>query len=113
MGKAGQTGLALLEMHPPCQRISLVSIPFVLLSSRKTTPREPFWTTVIARELIRERVRSGLQHAKSKGIRLGRPRLPDSSQQSRTTRWRRMRGSMEMHTTGSMHPGRGVNREPI
>ncbi|MGD0599554.1 MAG: recombinase family protein [Terriglobales bacterium] len=43
------------------------------------------------RDLIRERVRSGLQHAKSKGIRLGRPRLPDSSQQSRTTRWRRMR----------------------
>jgi DNA invertase Pin-like site-specific DNA recombinase len=65
------------------------------------------------RELIRERVRSGLQHAKSKGIRLGRPRLPDSSQQSRTTRWRRMRGSMEMHTTGSTHPGRGVNRESI
>jgi len=41
-----------MEMHPPCQRISLVSIPFVLLSSKKTTPREPFWTTVIAFRLM-------------------------------------------------------------
>jgi hypothetical protein len=32
-----------MEMHPPCERISLVSIRFVLLSSRKTTPREPFF----------------------------------------------------------------------
>jgi hypothetical protein len=29
-------------MHPPCERISLGSIPFVMLASRKTTPREPF-----------------------------------------------------------------------
>jgi hypothetical protein len=31
-----------MEMHPPCQRISLVSIPFVLLLFKETTPREPF-----------------------------------------------------------------------
>jgi DNA invertase Pin-like site-specific DNA recombinase len=41
------------------------------------------------RELIRERVKSGLANARGKGQKLGRPRLGDSSQQSRTTRWRR------------------------
>ena len=65
------------------------------------------------RSLIQERVCAGLRNARAKGRILGRPRLLDSSQQSRTTRWRRMRGSMEMHTTGSTHPGRGVNRESI
>jgi DNA invertase Pin-like site-specific DNA recombinase len=44
------------------------------------------------RELIRERVRSGLQHARAKGIRLGRPKLSiDPAANSRTTRWRRAR----------------------
>jgi DNA invertase Pin-like site-specific DNA recombinase len=47
------------------------------------------------RELIRERVRSGLQHAKSKGTKLGRPRLMIDSTMSRTTAWRRQRDSMK------------------
>ncbi len=46
------------------------------------------------RSLIQERVCAGLRNARAKGRVLGRPRLTDSSQQSRTTRWRRMRGSM-------------------
>jgi DNA invertase Pin-like site-specific DNA recombinase len=40
------------------------------------------------RSLIQERVRAGLQHARSKGQRLGRPRLPDAGL-SRTSLWRR------------------------
>jgi hypothetical protein len=36
-GKSG-TELALWEMHSPCERISLVSIPFVLLSSLLSSP---------------------------------------------------------------------------
>ncbi|MGB0076600.1 MAG: recombinase family protein [Candidatus Sulfotelmatobacter sp.] len=45
------------------------------------------------RELIIERVRSGLQHAKSKGVRLGRPKLLDVSAASRSTLWRRRKDS--------------------
>jgi hypothetical protein len=45
-----------MEMHSVCRRISLVSIPFVLLSSRKSTPRKAFWTTVIAKTLERKEV---------------------------------------------------------
>jgi DNA invertase Pin-like site-specific DNA recombinase len=41
------------------------------------------------RELIRERVRSGLQHAKSRGVKLGRPRGVVATAMSRTTLWRR------------------------
>jgi DNA invertase Pin-like site-specific DNA recombinase len=41
------------------------------------------------RSLIQERVRAGLRNAAAKGQRLGRPRLPSSAEQSRTTRWRR------------------------
>ena len=43
------------------------------------------------RELIRERVRSGLRNAKAKGKTLGRPRLGTGVQQSRTTIWRRQK----------------------
>jgi DNA invertase Pin-like site-specific DNA recombinase len=43
------------------------------------------------RELIRERVRAGLKNAKTKGTKLGRPRLIDLSKASRVTRWRRER----------------------
>jgi DNA invertase Pin-like site-specific DNA recombinase len=43
------------------------------------------------RELIRERVKAGLKNAKTKGAKLGRPRLIDLSKASRVTRWRRER----------------------
>lgn len=41
------------------------------------------------RELIRERVRSGLKHAVDKGKVLGRPKLAATATLSRTTLWRR------------------------
>ena len=41
------------------------------------------------RELIRERVRSGLRNARAKGRLLGRPKLTNLSTASRTTLWRR------------------------
>jgi len=41
------------------------------------------------KSLIQERVRAGLQHARSKGRVLGRPRLGTGMSQSRTTLWRR------------------------
>jgi DNA invertase Pin-like site-specific DNA recombinase len=43
------------------------------------------------RELIRERVRSGLRNAKAKGKQLGRPVLMNPEKMSRTTLWRRQR----------------------
>jgi putative DNA-invertase from lambdoid prophage Rac len=42
-------------------------------------------------DIIRENVRAGLAHARSKGVRLGRPKGPDMSAMSRTTLWRRQR----------------------
>jgi hypothetical protein len=41
-GKSRTNRIGPSEMHPPCQRISLGSIPFVRLASRKTNPRKPF-----------------------------------------------------------------------
>jgi DNA invertase Pin-like site-specific DNA recombinase len=53
------------------------------------------------RELIRERVRSGLRHAVAKGKVLGRPRLSiDPTAMSRTTRWRRARAAALMGAAG-------------
>jgi hypothetical protein len=46
MGKSRTDKIGSIKMHPPRQRISLVSIPFVLLFSAflraRTTPRETF-----------------------------------------------------------------------
>jgi hypothetical protein len=60
-----------MEMHPSCQRISLVSILFVLLSSSKTAPREPFWTTVIAKTLQQKDVGDRLAQQRSFGGQKG------------------------------------------
>jgi hypothetical protein len=72
-----------MEMQPPCQRISLVSIPFVLVSSGKTTPREPFWTTVIAETLWQMEVGDRLaQQSLSPGylgIENGKAAMPSRS----------------------------------
>jgi DNA invertase Pin-like site-specific DNA recombinase len=43
------------------------------------------------RSLIQERVCAGLRNARAKGKQLGRPKLVESSQLSRTTLWRRQR----------------------
>lgn len=43
------------------------------------------------RSLIVEWVRAGLKNAQSKGVQLGRPRLVNLAEASRTTRWRRER----------------------
>jgi hypothetical protein len=50
MGKAGQTGIGPKGMHPRCERISLVSIPFVLLFKENQFSRT-FWGAVIAKTL--------------------------------------------------------------
>ena len=46
-------------------------------------------------DIIKENVRAGLQHARSKGKQLGRPRLGAGVPQSRTTIWRRQRKEAE------------------
>jgi hypothetical protein len=60
-----------MEMHPSCQRISLVSILFVLLSSSKTARREPFWTTVVAKTLEQKDVGDRLAQQRSFGGQKG------------------------------------------
>jgi DNA invertase Pin-like site-specific DNA recombinase len=52
------------------------------------------------RELIRERVRSGLRNAKAKGKMLGRPRLGTGMPQSRTTIWRRAKQEAQTSPLG-------------
>jgi DNA invertase Pin-like site-specific DNA recombinase len=53
------------------------------------------------RSLIVERVRAGLQNAKNKGARLGRPKLIDLSKASRVTRWRRERRDGQLDGLGA------------
>jgi DNA invertase Pin-like site-specific DNA recombinase len=52
------------------------------------------------RELIRERVRSGLRNAQAKGKRLGRPVIVNREVMSRTTRWRRAKQEAQTSLLG-------------
>jgi DNA invertase Pin-like site-specific DNA recombinase len=53
-------------------------------------------------DIIKENVRAGLQHARNRGRVLGRPRLHDGAELSRTTIWRRQRKEAGCTTPASV-----------
>ncbi len=89
-----------------------LGVPFVSLRDNLdlTTPSGRLMFHVVSamaefeRALIQERVRAGLQHARAKGKRLGRPTVAMATA-SRTTLWRRQRDASTPGIGATVVPG--------
>ena len=111
--KIDRWGRSLKHLVTSLADLDAVGVAFVSLrdSLDLTTPSGRLMMQLLGamaefeRSLIVERVRAGLKHARAKGARLGRPRLADLANASRTTRWRRERRGGTLGPTACIVPG--------